>query len=221
MTTFSELYQAHARDVHRFALFLSGDSALAEDIVSETFIRLWHARERVELPTVKAYLLAIARNLFLAHRRQLHRQAELRDEHDVTREVVRDLLTVYLAGDASDDTRALVDEYLAQDAVLKAEADAARRSGPAMPVTPATRTSATAEKRALDETRRLMKTRTHTLVMAVLFTMLPFSFVFNGSRITFVLLRDAPVVAAAWWATAVVMWAWHLSVRRRLAVSGL
>jgi RNA polymerase sigma-70 factor (ECF subfamily) len=68
---FSGLYKAHARDVHRFALFLSGDPALADDIVSETFIRLWHARARVDLTTVKAYLLAIARNLFLEQRRQV------------------------------------------------------------------------------------------------------------------------------------------------------
>jgi DNA-directed RNA polymerase specialized sigma24 family protein len=29
------------------------------DILSETFIRLWHARDRVDLTTVKGYLLAI------------------------------------------------------------------------------------------------------------------------------------------------------------------
>jgi RNA polymerase sigma-70 factor (ECF subfamily) len=77
---FSRLFEAHARDVHRFALFLSGDSALADDIVSETFIRLWHARSRVDLATVKGYLLTIARNLFLAERRHARRTAPL-DEH--------------------------------------------------------------------------------------------------------------------------------------------
>jgi RNA polymerase sigma-70 factor (ECF subfamily) len=75
------LYRTYAREVFRFALFLSGDRAMAEDIVSETFIRLWHARERVDLATVKAYLLAIARNLFLEQCRQAARRAELRDEH--------------------------------------------------------------------------------------------------------------------------------------------
>jgi DNA-directed RNA polymerase specialized sigma24 family protein len=39
---FSELYRTYAVDVYQFALFLSGDAAVAEDIVSETFIRLWH-----------------------------------------------------------------------------------------------------------------------------------------------------------------------------------
>ena len=48
MTDFSELYRTYAGDVHRFVLFLSGDPALADDILSETFIRLWHARGRVD-----------------------------------------------------------------------------------------------------------------------------------------------------------------------------
>lgn len=74
---FSALYRAYARDVHRFALFLSGDPAAADDIVSETFIRLWHARGRVELTTVKGYLLAIARNLFLEERRQMRRMTKV------------------------------------------------------------------------------------------------------------------------------------------------
>jgi RNA polymerase sigma-70 factor, ECF subfamily len=76
---FSELYRTHAGDVHRFALFLSGDPVLADDIVSETFIRLWYARRRVDLTTVKGYLLAIARNLFLAEWRHTRRMTALDD----------------------------------------------------------------------------------------------------------------------------------------------
>lgn len=136
---------------------------------------------------------------------------------NLTPNVIRDLLTVYLAGDASADTRVLVEECLARDPALKAEADAAT-AGLQLPPTPA---PPTAEKRALDKTRELMKTRTSTLVTAVLFTALPFTFTFSGGRITFVLFRDQPVIAGAWWLTAAVLWACHLWVRRRLAVSGL
>ena len=74
---FLTLYRAHAREVHRFALFLSGDAALAEDLVSETFVRMWHARARVDLRTVKGYLFAIARNLYLQERRRTRRAAPL------------------------------------------------------------------------------------------------------------------------------------------------
>jgi RNA polymerase sigma-70 factor, ECF subfamily len=82
---FSELYRTHASDVHRFVLFLSGDPALADDILSETFIRLWHARGRVDLTTVKGYLLAIARNLFLAERRHARRLTTLDERAQDTR----------------------------------------------------------------------------------------------------------------------------------------
>jgi anti-sigma factor RsiW len=138
---------------------------------------------------------------------------------NVTRDVMRDLLTVYLAGEASADTRALVEDYLARDPELKAEADAPDAAGRRLPPTPAS--TPTSEKRALDKTRELMKTRTSTLVTAVLFSALPFTFTFSGGRITFVVFRDAPVIAGAWWFTAAVLWAWHVWVRRRLAVSGL
>ena len=77
------------------------------------------------------------------------------------------------------------------------------------------------EKEAFEETRRWLKHRTSTLVVASVFTVLPLTFVFEGSRITFILLRDKPVVAYAWWATAAVMWAAHFVIRRRTRVSGL
>jgi hypothetical protein len=57
--------------------------------------------------------------------------------------------------------------------------------------------------------RRDLEAVLSTLVVACLFTVLPFSFAFEGSRVTFIVLRDAPVVAIAWWVTAVVMWTPH------------
>ena len=58
---------------------------LRRPILSETFIRLWHARDRVDLTTVKGYLLTIARNLFLADRRHARRMATLDDRAHDTR----------------------------------------------------------------------------------------------------------------------------------------
>jgi RNA polymerase sigma-70 factor (ECF subfamily) len=74
---FAGCYQRHAADVFRYALFLCGDRMRAEDVVSETFVRVWGARDRVELSTVRAYLLAIARNVFLEGLRRGRREAAL------------------------------------------------------------------------------------------------------------------------------------------------
>lgn len=63
---FESLYAQYARDVYRFALYLSGRSDQADDLTAETFVRAWMAREPIREGTVKAYLFAIARNLYRA-----------------------------------------------------------------------------------------------------------------------------------------------------------
>jgi RNA polymerase sigma-70 factor (ECF subfamily) len=67
---FHELYTRYAADVHRFALFLSSDRSLADDITSETFLRAWSAAAPIREATVKAYLFTIARNVYLAEVRR-------------------------------------------------------------------------------------------------------------------------------------------------------
>jgi RNA polymerase sigma-70 factor (ECF subfamily) len=79
---FGGVYGAYARDLRRFAVYLSGDGALADDLVSEAFFRAWTARNRVRLPTVRAYLFAIVRNLFLQHLRHQRHRAPLADAAD-------------------------------------------------------------------------------------------------------------------------------------------
>jgi RNA polymerase sigma-70 factor, ECF subfamily len=79
--TFEELYDAHARDVHRFALYLSGDSAEADEITSETFLRAWTAATPLRGESAKSYLLRIARNLFVDEKRRQGRHEELQDAH--------------------------------------------------------------------------------------------------------------------------------------------
>jgi len=64
MDGFQELYDRHWRDVYRFALFLSGNPAQAEDLASDTFMRAWTARGSIREATVRAYLLTITRNLW-------------------------------------------------------------------------------------------------------------------------------------------------------------
>jgi RNA polymerase sigma-70 factor, ECF subfamily len=64
MTEWEALYRRHARDVYRFALYLCGDRAAAEDIVSETFVRAWNAGGEIRESTARAYLFTIARNCY-------------------------------------------------------------------------------------------------------------------------------------------------------------
>lgn len=137
----------------------------------------------------------------------------------VTRDVVKDLLPVYLAGEASAETRRVVDEFLKSDSALAGEVAAVRRGGFSLPATPAP--DQTAEKRVLDKTRQRLRHRTSTLTMAIFFTLAPFMWKFDGSGITFVLWRDKPAIALAWWGTAAVLWIAHFWIRSRTRVSGL
>src|ERR1035438_4623529 len=89
--SFTELYQSHSREVYQFALYLSGDPALAEDIVSETFLRIWDSAATVRMETVRGYLFTIARNLFLHSLGNKRKQDPLEDTHSVAATAARDL----------------------------------------------------------------------------------------------------------------------------------
>lgn len=79
MITFHEIYEHYSKDVYRYACWLCGSADDADDITSETFARAWAGRDAIRTETVKAYLFAIARNLYLQDYRKRKRQTELYD----------------------------------------------------------------------------------------------------------------------------------------------
>lgn len=79
MITFHEIYEHYSKDVYRYACWLCGNAVEADDITSETFARAWAGREAIRTETVKAYLFAIARNLYLQDYRKKKRQIQLSD----------------------------------------------------------------------------------------------------------------------------------------------
>lgn len=90
-SSFTELYGKHAPAVYQFAYYLSGKPALAEDIVSETFLRLWDSSVPIRTETVRGYLFTIARNVFLHDLRRSGRQDPLEDRHLVAANAVREV----------------------------------------------------------------------------------------------------------------------------------
>ena len=74
---FHQIYQAHAPAVHRFAVGLTGNRALADDLTADAFVRLWTAPGEIRLPTVRAYLCTIVRNLYVSHLRKARRAIAL------------------------------------------------------------------------------------------------------------------------------------------------
>jgi RNA polymerase sigma-70 factor, ECF subfamily len=100
---FGGVYERHAADVFRFALYLSGNRAEAEEIASETFVRAWVATGGIRVETIKAYLFSIVHNLHIERfrRRPLVRAmpADLRDHAPGPEAIIagRDALDVVLA----------------------------------------------------------------------------------------------------------------------------
>lgn len=74
---FQSLYEKHAPAVRRFALFLCGNPAMADDITSETFLRALQAHGEIRQPTVRSYLFTIAQNAYRDLRRRSRRETEL------------------------------------------------------------------------------------------------------------------------------------------------
>jgi len=81
MLNFEELYIAYSPDVYRFANWLCGSSSDAEDITSETFVRVWLNLGTIRTETLKAYLFTIARNIFLGSLRERQDHGLLSDRY--------------------------------------------------------------------------------------------------------------------------------------------
>jgi predicted anti-sigma-YlaC factor YlaD len=137
---------------------------------------------------------------------------------NVTREVILDLLPLYLAGEASPATRALVEEYLKQDPELaeRIRRQWAENFDRAVP----SELPPDLELRSLRRTRSLLGLQRWLLGFAIGFTALALS---NQSswegghfREFHFLLRDYPVPFGVFLALGILCWIAYLLVRRRL-----
>lgn len=62
---FESIFNNYGKDVKRFIFSKTRDIEVAEDIVQDTFVKIWEDCEKVVYETVKSYLFTIANNLFL------------------------------------------------------------------------------------------------------------------------------------------------------------
>jgi RNA polymerase sigma-70 factor (ECF subfamily) len=120
MTDLHELYTRYAPALHRYAVALSGNRADAEDLVADTFVRLWAAPGEVRGETVQAYLFTILKNLHFTRQKRARREKPLEgsstairdhapapDHHAATSELLAQV-EEFLAALADDDRRALL-----------------------------------------------------------------------------------------------------------------
>ncbi len=80
MDEIDAMYRRYAPAVYRFAWGLTGDRSRAEDLVSETFVRLLARPPRIPTETTLSYLLAIARSVHISGWRRRRREVALSTE---------------------------------------------------------------------------------------------------------------------------------------------
>ncbi|MEV6201519.1 RNA polymerase sigma factor [Streptomyces sp. NPDC051771] len=75
---FAEIFDEHARVVYAHAVRTTGDWALAEDVMSLTFLEAWRLRDKLreEVRSVRAWLLGIATNVMRNTARSARRHRE-------------------------------------------------------------------------------------------------------------------------------------------------
>ena len=74
------------------------------------------------------------------------------------------------------------------------------------------------EMESLKRTRRLMRTQSSVMAMAIFFTLAPFAFLVREGRLSWMLIRESPTVGGAYLFTGIVLWIVYIVRRLRLRV---
>ena len=142
---------------------------------------------------------------------------------NVTREVILDLLPVYVSGEASPATRTLVEEYLKQDAELAQRirlllADNLVKAVPQV-------LPPELELRSLRRTRNLLGWQRWLFGLAIFFSAMSLSneFSFEGGHFKefHFLLRDYPAEFGMCVVLGLACWIAYFSIRRRLRTGAM
>ena len=133
----------------------------------------------------------------------------------VTRDIVIDLLPLYQSGEASADSRSAVEDFLRRDPSLARLAATDNAAAEAIPP------EASLERHAVSRTREIIRRRSWMFAIAILFTLLPFTFAFRDDRVTFFMLRDQPVTALFLLVGGAVFWLMYVRLTRSLRTIGL
>ena len=137
---------------------------------------------------------------------------------NVTREVILDLLPLYLAGEASPATRALVEEYMEQDRELaqRIREQGADNLGKIAPAA----LPPDIELRSLRRTRALLGWQRWLFALGITFSALSLSgeISFHEGHIKefHFLMRDYPAQFGSFAVLAIVCWIGYYFIRRRL-----
>lgn len=133
-------------------------------------------------------------------------------------DVLEDLASLYLAGDATPGTRALLESYAQKHPEFAARLrEAGQWQAPRIPAP----VQADAEARTLLQTRQAILLRSIFLAMGIAFTLLPLSFTFGPDGIHMLFFPHQTGLISAFWSVAAASWVAMFVMHREVSRKGL
>jgi anti-sigma factor RsiW len=133
----------------------------------------------------------------------------------ITRNVINDLLPAYLAGDASADTRALLEEYLRSDPTMAADVRAQAEKSAVLLGSLGATPARDDEVATFEKIRRYNSHRNQFMAFGLAFALMPFAFGVSNGAISWLMLRDNPKQAALFLIASAYCWISRYVIGRR------
>jgi len=136
---------------------------------------------------------------------------------NVTREVVTDLLPIYFSGDASKDTKALVENFFVANPDFERVARSAARPLETLRAAPPIAAGPEKERRDLESVRCGLERRKWLFGLSLFLTLSPFWFYFTHGHLASLIVGDNLWKAAFDWSMAALFWFLYFAQLRRRA----
>ena len=137
---------------------------------------------------------------------------------NITREVVTDLLPIYFSGEASSDTKSLVEEYFRDNPDFERMARSAGTPLETLRTAPPVAAGSEKEKRDLESVRCGLNRRKWLFGLSLFLTLSPLSFYFTHRHLVSLTVGDFLWEAAFYWSMGALFWFLYFArLRRRTA----
>jgi hypothetical protein len=138
---------------------------------------------------------------------------------NITQEVVTDLLPIYFSGEASSDTKLLVEEYFRENPDFERMARSAGTPLETLRVAPPVAAGSEKEKRDLESARCGLDRRKWLFGLSLFLTLSPLSFYFTHGHLVTLAVSDFLWEAAFDWSMAALFWFLYVAHLRRRPAS--
>lgn len=130
-----------------------------------------------------------------------------------TKDVISDLLPLYVSDECSSDTKKLIDEYLKEHPEFAEQVKKFSRNP--LPDAIPLRLNKEEELKTLTKTQKQIKWRTWLMAFAIFCSLAPFSVLHTGGK-TYWLFLEAPISASVYVVLALFFWIGYFMTKRNL-----